>query len=157
MKQYRELNKKRLAAQKQKLREEQRKTLLDIIGDGRCNDCGNDDHRVLEFDHVDGEKTHNVAYFLTRNWARAVEEAQKCDVVCANCHTIRTYERREKFDEVESQWLTLSKECCPKGHPKTEENSVYYVKKNGHRQRYCKPCKREAARKTAKKKYDNTR
>jgi len=61
-----------------------------------CVDCGEDDVRVLEFDHRPGAgKTANVSY-LARNaypWDRIEEEIAKCDVRCRNCHAKVTYER----------------------------------------------------------------
>jgi hypothetical protein len=49
----------------------------------------------MQFDHVRGEKLFNVSYF--RSKAKIdflLAEIAKCDVVCANCHAIRTHERR---------------------------------------------------------------
>lgn len=62
-----------------------------------CLDCGYCEHPVaLHLDHRDpsekeftvSEKLHDLS--AERIWA----EIQKCDVRCANCHMIRTYERR---------------------------------------------------------------
>lgn len=60
-----------------------------------CIDCGNTDPRVLEFDHVRGEKTHNVSDLksLRFGWNAILKEIEKCDVRCANCHRIKTYEQ----------------------------------------------------------------
>lgn len=64
-----------------------------------CADCGYSSHpAALEFDHrPDEHKLFNIgekvgAYSLERVWA----EVAKCDVVCANCHAIRTTERRNR-------------------------------------------------------------
>lgn len=57
-----------------------------------CMDCGNDNLVVLEFDHRPGE----VKMFNVGQQAGVVSdeaflaEIEKCDVVCANCHRIRT-------------------------------------------------------------------
>jgi hypothetical protein len=110
---------------------------LDITGEGKCKDCGETDYRVLVFDHL-RDKTANVSVFLTRSWKKALAEAAKCEVVCSNCHAIRTYERRPKPESVElAPWLTLSKTHCPQGHIKSEENT-YYHKGN----KLCLECKR---------------
>jgi len=46
---------------------------------------------VLEFDHVRGEKTCDIGTMLSHYcWARILEELQKCDVRCANCHRRKT-------------------------------------------------------------------
>lgn len=61
-----------------------------------CMDCGFNAHpAALEFDHVSGEKSFDVAEAMVRRGlARIMEEIEKCEVVCANCHAIRTAERR---------------------------------------------------------------
>ena len=59
-----------------------------------CKDCGITDVRVLEFDHVPerGPKRYGIMGVLASTH-RLKEELAKCDVVCANCHAIRTRER----------------------------------------------------------------
>lgn len=82
--------KKVRAAYREKVLEELRKIL--IVG---CVDCGNDDLRVLDFDHVRGTKVENVMT-MVRNGARLstiLEEVAKCEVRCRNCHAIQTYNR----------------------------------------------------------------
>lgn len=61
-----------------------------------CADC----HQTfpiicMDFDHVRGEKIGNVADMVKSNkpLALIVAEIAKCDVVCANCHRIRTAAR----------------------------------------------------------------
>ncbi len=59
-----------------------------------CQDCGIGDWRVLEFDHL-GDKVGNVSDLAYKwSWSRLREEIEKCEVVCANCHRIRTHERQ---------------------------------------------------------------
>lgn len=60
-----------------------------------CKDCGNVDPRVLEFDHLKN-KSFNISTMTkySCSWRNIMKEISKCDVVCANCHKIRTYERR---------------------------------------------------------------
>lgn len=61
-----------------------------------CVDCGYNEHpEALEFDHVRGEKLFNVASGIRKAWSKVLEEIAKCEVVCANCHRIRTANRRE--------------------------------------------------------------
>lgn len=61
-----------------------------------CVDCGNDDIRVLEFDHVRGVKLKHVSTMVQEcySWDKIVKEIEKCEVRCANCHRIITGERR---------------------------------------------------------------
>jgi hypothetical protein len=60
-----------------------------------CVDCGEIDIRVLEFDHVRGQKTATISRLLAqgRNWSIIDAEIAKCEVRCANCHRIKTFER----------------------------------------------------------------
>ena len=60
----------------------------------KCVDCGEDRWKVLEFDHVRG-KHKNIAYLVSRgySWDTIMREIEKCDVVCGNCHRLRTLER----------------------------------------------------------------
>ena len=60
-----------------------------------CQDCAVADVRTLEFDHVPerGRKRFKLTAHLYKPWKSFYEEVAKCDVVCANCHAIRTYER----------------------------------------------------------------
>ena len=56
-----------------------------------CVDCGEADPVVLEFDHVRGEKVANLSTMIRdRPWRAIVEEIDKCEVRCANCHRRRT-------------------------------------------------------------------
>ena len=57
-----------------------------------CQDCGyKKHHSALEFDHVKGKKKINISFAKSINQAK--KEIKKCEVVCANCHRIRTYKR----------------------------------------------------------------
>lgn len=61
-----------------------------------CMDCGYDKHpAALQFDHRPGEiKLGNVSQMFSKAWDVIEAEIAKCDVVCANCHAVRTAERR---------------------------------------------------------------
>ena len=64
---------------------------------GQCVDCGNKDYRVLEFDHLpEFEKTAHISKAVRRSWSikRLDEEIAKCQIRCANCHKIKTWERK---------------------------------------------------------------
>lgn len=62
-----------------------------------CADCGYNAHpAALEFDHVNGKKLFNIGEKIGNNSREKLwEEIAKCDVVCANCHAIRTTTRRQ--------------------------------------------------------------
>jgi ribosomal protein L44E len=58
-----------------------------------CADCGYNAHAVaLDFDHI-GEKSADVSQLYVRSLTRLLDEIAKCEVVCANCHRIRTAQR----------------------------------------------------------------
>jgi hypothetical protein len=48
----------------------------------------------MDFDHVRGEKKFGIAICINRAWKLLEAEITKCDVVCANCHRIRTRQRK---------------------------------------------------------------
>jgi len=57
-------------------------------------DCGGDfPSCVMDFDHRDPTaKKYNVSQMLYRfSWKKIQDEIEKCDLVCANCHRIRTW------------------------------------------------------------------
>ena len=64
-----------------------------------CMDCGFSAHAAaLDFDHRPGEEKFFMIMRdgLCRSWVAVWEEVAKCDVVCANCHRIRTWARRQE-------------------------------------------------------------
>lgn len=64
-----------------------------------CMDCNGTYHlAAMQFDHVRGIKRWNIARALAQTKRLSVlqEEIDKCDVVCANCHSVRTWERKEE-------------------------------------------------------------
>lgn len=69
-----------------------------------CSDCeGVFPPYAMEFDHREpGTKTQAVTRMVGRvGTSRILVEAAKCDVVCANCHRMRTYLRRQGASERE--------------------------------------------------------
>jgi hypothetical protein len=72
-------------------RDAARAFIHDYLTTHPCCDCGASDPLVLEFDHV-GDKRAHIAV-LTGDGAslsRVREEIDNCEVVCVNCHRIRT-------------------------------------------------------------------
>ena len=55
----------------------------------KCVDCGCTDKRILEFDHVRGEKVGSP--MAATGKVKADVEIAKCEVRCPNCHTLRHY------------------------------------------------------------------
>lgn len=61
----------------------------------KCCRCGNNDFRVLEFDHKDRlQKDFCIGFGMARGYSleKLKKEIEKCQVLCANCHRIKTWE-----------------------------------------------------------------
>lgn len=61
-----------------------------------CVDCGLFYPAcAMDFDHVRGEKSFGIAVGIEggRAWPTILAEIEKCELVCANCHRIRTFVR----------------------------------------------------------------
>jgi hypothetical protein len=79
--------------------------LVDYKRAQTCKDCGISGARnpeILDFDHIGTKK------FEIGSWAKSAlsiesveKEIKKCEVVCANCHRIRTTRRRRQNSVVE--------------------------------------------------------
>ncbi len=63
-----------------------------------CMDCGGTFPPVcMDFDHLPGnKKSGNVSTMARLGWSteKILAEIAKCDLVCSNCHRIRTATRR---------------------------------------------------------------
>lgn len=70
------------------------KEFLGQYKDVPCMDCGvKYPPYVMDFDHVKGEKIDNISN-MSRDGTglvKIMQEIKKCDIVCANCHRIRTH------------------------------------------------------------------
>jgi hypothetical protein len=58
-----------------------------------CVDCGESDPVVLEFDHLRDKRTEVSRLVRGWEWRTVAAEIEKCEVVCANCHRRRTFQR----------------------------------------------------------------
>lgn len=84
-------------ARAQKIREMLRE-LKEILP---CTDCGHKyPHYVMEFDHVRGVKKASVASLTAQRFTLVYRELDKCEIVCANCHRIRTFQRQQNLGTV---------------------------------------------------------
>jgi len=79
--------------------------LLDELRAVPCADCGGSfPPCAMDFDHRSSElKEFGVTRMIGRSGTeRILAEVAKCDIVCANCHRARTFDRRgDKFSERE--------------------------------------------------------
>ena len=84
-------------AKARRANEKERETLRKLLAELKavpCSDCGGSFPAcAMDFDHVMGEKSFNVGQGLTRGRKRMLLEAANCEIVCANCHRQRTYNR----------------------------------------------------------------
>ena len=63
--------------------------------DNPCTDCGvKYPYYVMDFDHV-GEKKYEINALLKKKSFKLLrEELERCELVCSNCHRIRTFSRQ---------------------------------------------------------------
>jgi hypothetical protein len=73
----------------------ERKVAIQDLKRKPCMDCGIEYHPVcMQFDHRESDKKFkNLSKMTNYSWDRIMEEISKCDLVCANCHALRTYNR----------------------------------------------------------------
>ena len=73
--------------------------ILDYKKRSECLDCGlrgAEYPEVLDFDHINNDKEFNISEFRhhTSGFNKVKKEIGKCEIVCANCHRIRTANRK---------------------------------------------------------------
>jgi len=62
-----------------------------------CADCGcNEHHAMLEFDHIMPRLRGTVASQMGKSLKVIMEEVARCEVVCGNCHNMRTWRRNQE-------------------------------------------------------------
>lgn len=65
-----------------------------------CHDCGERYHYcVMDFDHREGEPKLFAVSRGSSSRETLIAEIAKCDVVCANCHRVRTWTRKMRLRE----------------------------------------------------------
>ena len=89
--------KSRASWAKVKLTKADRRTYLIELKGGKCVDCGYNEHpAAFEFDHLK-DKAYAISNMLNNcyKWETILQEVEKCELVCANCHRVRTHNRRK--------------------------------------------------------------
>jgi 5-methylcytosine-specific restriction endonuclease McrA len=78
-------------ANKQQKRKELRQAVYEYYLQHPCVDCGESDPIVLEFDHIRDKKI-SISEAMQRRWSKkkVLDEIDKCEVRCANCHRRKT-------------------------------------------------------------------
>ena len=70
-----------------------------------CLDCGHEyPYYVMDFDHVRGIKKFNLSIAAQKLYVLETvrKEIAKCDIICANCHRLRTWKRISEKNTEES-------------------------------------------------------
>ena len=71
--------------------------LIEFKKDKPCMDCGQlFPHYVMDFDHLPSEvKKDNIAKIKNSSLSVSIlqKEIEKCELICSNCHRIRTWNR----------------------------------------------------------------
>ena len=81
-----------LIVYQRRMRSKKRK-LINDAKDIPCTDCWiKYPPYVMDLDHL-WNKEFNISKWLIYSYDRIVAEIAKCEVVCANCHRIRTHSR----------------------------------------------------------------
>lgn len=87
--------------------EQRRAELIEVVRRAKskpCADCGLEyPYYVMDLDHVRGSKSFTISTLVTRSSVtlqRLEAEIAKCEVVCSNCHRIRTYARQQEVAAV---------------------------------------------------------
>lgn len=130
-KEWREVNKDRVNKRAKELRDKRKgpkkKTKKQVYEFAKynqfCADCGGIfPGCVYDFDHVRGEKSFSVSQWASKDITleMLMSEIAKCDVVCSNCHRVRTWKRkgesRKKLDgeaEKRKQFIENLKATSP--------------------------------------------
>lgn len=106
-----------------------------------CMDCGGTfPSECMQFDHRPGEmKSFNISMRARSTHARVLAEIAKCDLVCANCHAIRTAQRkRAQLKPQEAVYVqparSAGKVCGPSGPPSSAKNLRFFFRARPARQ-----------------------
>jgi hypothetical protein len=90
----------KIKSERYKQVKERRDSLLvwvNTLKDKPCTDCNNIFHpEAMHFDHISNDKNNNISDLVKLGYSKKVilAEIAKCDLVCVNCHAVRTYNRR---------------------------------------------------------------
>ena len=70
---------------------QKRRKFVDKLKDTPCKDCSNKfPPECMDFDHVRGKKEFAISTNRMMPKSKLLKETKKCDIICANCHRIRT-------------------------------------------------------------------
>lgn len=90
---------------------ENRAKAIDLLG-GICVWCGTTEQ--LEFDHINGDRidrSHKISALLLSSWNRVVEELEKCQLLCKDCHTVKTWSQNRVRAKHGSASFYINQKC----------------------------------------------
>lgn len=81
-------------ATKNVLREKNRNWIINFKKKSKCQKCGKNDYRVLEFHHCNKkEKDFAISWAYNSTGLEKIKgEIKKCIILCANCHRLVHWE-----------------------------------------------------------------
>lgn len=82
--------KEKALARNRSNRLENRNYVIEYLKSHPCINCGEADIVVLEFDHIRDKKCGVAQLISTSTLKLLKEEIKKCQVLCANCHALKT-------------------------------------------------------------------
>jgi len=92
-------HKEKILEQVSILKSERQNWVSSLKNNKPCVDCKNTyPHYVMDFDHIDDNKEFSISWAAMNGLSkeRISEEISKCELVCSNCHRIRTHNRQKK-------------------------------------------------------------
>lgn len=107
---------------------------IDYLG-GKCKICGyNKCIASLEFHHRNPEeKLFTISTNLNKSWDNIVEELDKCDLLCSNCHRELHYlqnKRTSNISEYEEFIDVKFKDKIEKSHITKDDTDIKNIKHN---------------------------
>jgi hypothetical protein len=88
--------KKQIYARRKRVVDENKKFVRSMKESVPCMDCKKSyPYYVMDFDHVRGNKDRDIAKLVQGSVSRQrlLDEIEKCEIVCSNCHRERTQQR----------------------------------------------------------------
>lgn len=93
---YQEKYKPTVNKRAKRVRQEHRRMIAGLMEGKCCVRCGYDDPRAFEYHHRDpSQKSFTISSGHMRSNKAILEEIEKCDLLCANCHRIEHYTEME--------------------------------------------------------------
>lgn len=100
LKEHYQKNKEYYSDKRERNRDVYRKEFYEFLLTKSCQSCGVSDIRVLEFDHR-SDKSFNISSKMANMPLKALMlEIEKCDILCANCHRIKTSKQLGWFKDL---------------------------------------------------------